>query len=466
MKTLITIIGTFICCGLFAQEIPQKISYQGKLLQNGSPVNGNKNITFTIGSWSENHPNVLIEDGLYSVTLGQNYPLPVSLFNNSSTLQLQINVAGTNLTPLTDLLSVPYAFKTEEAVNCKKIAGNPVIGSPSLNQVLKWNGTEWQPQNDGLSLPYSELSYNAGTTAFLIHNTGTSGHVAEFEIDNPSHTSTLLNLQTNGSGEAITIYNDGSNDAIQINNNSNSGVGINIDNDGWHDAMYINNSSNSQFGIWLKNYSSYEALQVENYGDEHSANIRIINPSNDQNALNAYTDGTGYAGRFFGNVSITGSCTKASGTFKIDHPLDPENKYLYHSFVESPDMMNVYNGNIILNESGEAIVLLPDWFEALNTDFRYQLTCIGAFAQVFIADEIHNNKFRIAGGAPNLKISWQVTGIRKDPWANEHRVIVEEDKTPKEQGHYLHYKEYNQPFEKSITAIENPDLIDNSLKTK
>jgi len=111
-------------------------------------------------------------------------------------------------------------------------------------------------------------------------------------------------------------------------------------------------------------------------------------------------------------------------------------------------------------------VLLPDWFEALNTDFRYQLTCIGAFAQVFIADEIHNNKFRIAGGAPNLKISWQVTGIRKDPWANEHRVIVEEDKTPKEQGHYLHYKEYNQPFEKSITAIENPDLIDNSLKTK
>jgi len=84
----------------------------------------------------------------------------------------------------------------------------------------------------------------------------------------------------------------------------------------------------------------------------------------------------GYAGYFSGDAHVTGSLSKGGGSFKIDHPLDPENKYLYHSFVESPEMMNVYNGNALLDANGEAWVELPDWFETLNRDFRYQLTCI------------------------------------------------------------------------------------------
>src|SRR5262249_61136694 len=56
--------------------------------------------------------------------------------------------------------------------------------------------------------------------------------------------------------------------------------------------------------------------------------------------LNGATDGL--AGMFFGDVSISGNLSKGGGSFKIDHPLDPENKYLYHSFVESPDMKNIH----------------------------------------------------------------------------------------------------------------------------
>ena len=104
-----------------------------------------------------------------------------------------------------------------------------------------------------------------------------------------------------------------------------------------------------------------------------------------------------------GDVSIAGNLAKGSGSFKIDHPLDPENKYLSHSFVESPDMMNIYNGNVVLDEDGAAWVELPEWFEALNRDFRYQLTCIGGFAQVYIAEEIVNGRFKIAGGSPRIK---------------------------------------------------------------
>jgi hypothetical protein len=155
---------------------------------------------------------------------------------------------------------------------------------------------------------------------------------------------------------------------------------------------------------------------------------------------------TGTAGRFNGNVTVTGTLTKGGGSFKIDHPLDPANRYLSHSFVESPDMMNVYNGNVTLDAAGEAWVSLPEWFEALNRDFRYQLTPIGAPGpNLYVATEISQSKFKIAGGSPNGRVSWQVTGIRQDAWANAHRITIEEDKPVSERGSYLHPKEHNQP---------------------
>jgi hypothetical protein len=146
-----------------------------------------------------------------------------------------------------------------------------------------------------------------------------------------------------------------------------------------------------------------------------------------------------------GNLTIPGTLTKGGLAFRIDHPLDPENKYLSHSGIESPDMMNIYNGNVRLDANGEAWVELPDWFEALNQDFRYQLTCIGGFAPVYVAQEIQNNRFQIAGGTPGLKVSWQVTGIRHDPYAEAHRIPVEEEKPPEERGTYLHPAEYGMP---------------------
>ena len=139
-----------------------------------------------------------------------------------------------------------------------------------------------------------------------------------------------------------------------------------------------------------------------------------------------------------GNVHVAGNLSKGGGSFQIDHPLDPANKYLYHSFVESPDMMNIYNGNVLTDKSGLAIIVLPDYFAALNRDFRYQLTVIGQFAQAIVATEIENSCFTIQTSLPGVKVSWQVTGIRQDAYANAHRIPVEEDKRPQDQGRYLH----------------------------
>ncbi|HWY54560.1 MAG TPA: hypothetical protein VNZ03_08860 [Terriglobales bacterium] len=139
-----------------------------------------------------------------------------------------------------------------------------------------------------------------------------------------------------------------------------------------------------------------------------------------------------------GDLQVIGNLSKATGTFKIDDPRDPANKYLYHSFVESPDMMDVYNGSVTTDKHGWATVTLPDYFEALNGDFRYQLTAIGTFAQATVAKEIQNNRFTIRTSKPAVKVSWQVTGIRHDAYAKAHPIQVDEEKPPSERGHYLH----------------------------
>jgi len=115
--------------------------------------------------------------------------------------------------------------------------------------------------------------------------------------------------------------------------------------------------------------------------------------------------------------------------FIIDHPCDPENKYLVHASVESSEMMNIYSGVAVLDENGEALVELPEWFEALNGDFRYQLTCIGCFSPVYIAEKVRNNRFKIGGGSRNSEVSWQLVGVRKDAWAVEHPLVLVRDKT-------------------------------------
>ena len=172
------------------------------------------------------------------------------------------------------------------------------------------------------------------------------------------------------------------------------------------------------------------------------------------------TQGSAYAGYFTGDVEVTGTLSKGGGSFKIDHPLDPENKYLYHSFVESPDMMNVYNGNVVTDEQGFAEVILPEWFETINRDFRYQLTAIGQFAQAIIGAKVQDNRFTILTDKPNVEVSWQITGIRQDPWANANRIPVEEGKPEAEIGSYLHPDLYGQPESKRVDLWLDPSRLE------
>ncbi len=165
---------------------------------------------------------------------------------------------------------------------------------------------------------------------------------------------------------------------------------------------------------------------------------------------------SGYAGYFSGKVTVTGdlnvngALTAGTKDFKIDHPLDPEHKYLYHASVESDKMEDIYNGHVVLDAGGAATVQLPDWFQALNKDFEYTLTCIGGFAPVYVSQEIAGNMFQIAGGKPGMKVSWQVTGVRQDAFALAHPLQLEEDKPAVEQGLYQNPDAFGQPKERGI----------------
>ena len=220
------------------------------------------------------------------------------------------------------------------------------------------------------------------------------------------------------------------------------------------DMVYVNSALNPTFilrGTLL--FSNHSIAHVVNWNGTGGAAVLHIDalpyyqPGSEILALtnasctfwgchiNDGQTGTAYEG---GNLSVNGTLRKGGGAFTIDDPLDPANKLLSHSFVESPDMMNVYNGNITTDSKGTAVVRLPNYFEALNREFRYQLTVIGALSEASVAKEIDRNQFTIKTGRPHMKVSWQVTGIRRDPYAEAHRIPTEEMKPSQDRGRYLH----------------------------
>jgi len=260
---------------------------------------------------------------------------------------------------------------------------------------------------------------SAGSTATLTNATaiGSNAEVAESNAlvlgaisGVNGGTNVNVGIGTTTPAYALHVFDSGT--------SGNAGIAA-ISNSVDHNAVYGSNRATSSTGTnggWFETYSSQGAGLVA----ENNAS------------------GGGVAAFFQGDVTITGNVSKAAGMFKIDHPLDPANKYLSHSFVESPDMMNIYNGNITTNQRGVAVVVLPEYFEALNRDFRYQLTVIGQFARAIVARKIAHNRFVIRTNTPGVEVSWQVTGIRQDAYANSHRIPTEEAKPPQEQGKYLH----------------------------
>jgi hypothetical protein len=170
----------------------------------------------------------------------------------------------------------------------------------------------------------------------------------------------------------------------------------------------------------------------------------------------------GYASATSGYGVYSGGRFAATGTksFQIDHPLRPETHYLNHFCTECPEPMNAYSGVVTLDARGEAWVQLPDYFEAINRDPRYTLTPIGAaMPNLHVAVEIQGNRFKIAGGVPDKKVSWEVKAIRNDLWVQRYGYQTEQEKEDAIKGKYLNPELYGQPKERGIHYRPEPEPV-------
>ncbi len=302
--------------------------------------------------------------------------------------------------------------------------GVGIFQNPNGRVGLGVDGSGGYLQADGIN-----FSFFAGAQRVLFGNStngrvgiGTTTPQAKLDVNDSSASVAIQGITSVPGGVAIIANNLG-NHATGYGLGANAGIGYGTVSHGKFGVYGASNFTNGA-GIWGQ------------------ANV-----------------GVSLAGKFVGNVDITGTLSKASGTFKIDHPLDPENKYLYHSFVESPDMMNVYRGRVTLDATGSALIAMPSYFEALNREFEYQLTCIGGYSPVFVASEIAGNQFVVAGGRPGLVVSWQVTGIRRDAYAEKNRVVVEVEKIPEERGFYLHPEAFGKSAQQAIPSLRDDEVV-------
>ncbi|MBA3355497.1 MAG: hypothetical protein H0U18_06060 [Pyrinomonadaceae bacterium] len=349
--------------------------------------------------------------------------------------------------------------------------GSGVLGQALTGTGVRGiSGTGYGVFGSSDSFTAVEARSNTGFGVFGSSNTNTGVHgqsVSGYGVFGSSDTFTAVEARSK-TGFGIFASSDTN---TGVHGQSNNGTGI-----------YGRNSSNG-YGVWGVNSGSGTGVVGQStngtgvVGSSDGNNGSGVYGSNNNgtgvfgqsdNGTGLFGSGgntgvfgfrVGLAGNFNGNVNISGTLSKGVGSFRIDHPLDPENKTLSHSFVESPDMMNIYNGNVTTDDKGEATVALPDYFAALNKDFRYQLTVIGQFAQAMVFNEISENRFQIKTDKPNVKVSWQVTGIRQDAWANKNRIPVEEPKPDPERGYYIHPELYDQPDERNVEWARHPELM-------
>jgi hypothetical protein len=346
---------------------------------------------------------------------------------------------------------------TAGAIGAAPVVQAKVIANPQGNGLSNHGGMLVVPP--GAAAPTGTApGYNYGLIA--------SGDIAALNLTNlPGYNTGLVGISGTmgvyGNGDSYGIYGKGFSYGVYGNGNYSgvygNGSSYGVYGNGNFCGVYGNSSSFGVYGFGsrvsgLFGSSTGSLIGTSSVGVIGSASNADFNlggfGANTNTGIYGYAGGntTNFAGYFAGNVVVTGSVSKGGGSFKIDHPLEPTNKFLYHSFVESPDMMNIYNGLVILDDQGEATVEMPAWFEALNSDFRYQLTALDtASPGLHIAGRLQDKRFKVGGGQPGQEVSWQITGIRQDAWANANRIIVEQDKLDHEKGKYLHPEVFGQP---------------------
>lgn len=139
-------------------SVPLKLNYQGYLTDNsGNAINDTLTMVFRIFDaqaggnqlWTSGNQQIIVSSGVFHYILSN---VPLSIFLPGEPRYLELTVEGQILTPRTEVTSAPWSYTatfSDTAGGTARIGGRPVSNAaPAVNQVLKWDGTQWKPAND------------------------------------------------------------------------------------------------------------------------------------------------------------------------------------------------------------------------------------------------------------------------------------------------------------------------------
>jgi hypothetical protein len=321
-------------------------------------------------------------------------------------------------------------------------------------------GADANGSHTGVALGYSANGYSLGAALGYYADGGGRSAAFGYSANGIIH-GAAMGYYANGSqeGAALGLRSNGSTNGVAIGYHANGyhvGASVGYKASSYHRGAAVGAFANGQdygaalgsdangdyYGTAAGSYANAYCCGVAlgrdaNTGDGNSTNPRIAigysvnNDVNDSCRIRGtlYIDGCGAADANIKYRQAFGSGSWSTKSFVIDHPLDPEHKVLRHACVESPEVLNVYRGTVVLDSKGEAVVQLPEYFAALNTNPHYTLTPVGApMPEVHVKEEVRGNTFVVAGGVSGGKVCWEVTGARDDAAMRAHPFVAEERK--------------------------------------
>ncbi|MEQ8770037.1 MAG: hypothetical protein RIB60_05965 [Phycisphaerales bacterium] len=368
-------------------------------------------------------------DGLFSESLD----FGDDAWNANDQLWLEIEVDG-DVLGRQALESTPFALRTRGIITRDLGGGTILVGIGSGPWLFGLT------HNLHLSNPFGSsigLGGNGGAATMLFDSGGDAAGLTPWSYITAPIGTDDLRIGHSGIGDAVTFRDTGAVGIgtvspqawLDVRSSETDGTGIAIDQFGSGLTIGLDSIIGSGFAVRGET-TSESGTTYGVYG--------TYDPSN--------TSSWGV----FSNGRMAATGTKS---FCIDHPLDPANAMLLHYSSEAPEPLNTYSGTIVLGADGRAVVRLPDYFGAINTDHRYQLTAIGAPApSLHVASKIAGNAFVVAGGPAGLEVSWQVTSRRNDAFVQQRGAPVEVQKPEGERGLYLTPELYGQPAERGVFA--------------
>ncbi|MCH2021691.1 MAG: hypothetical protein MK207_04350 [Saprospiraceae bacterium] len=387
--------------------------------------------------------------------------------------------------------------------------GNTVTLPADTVQTLSLNGQDLTISNGNtvtlpadtaqtLSLNGQDLTISNGNTVTLPGGGGTLDDAYDFggsgagriitidagEIDLTTNTVSGIAIRTTNTNTGAGVVSNNTNasnsfSAIQANTNSTtSGSAAIIGNttgSAWGVAGQVASTATAEAGLYGSNLRTNGGHGIYGVGFNgvvgqtgQSTGYAVYGENLDN--ITPWGNGVGVAGKGYygvlGEDRYLGAAAGAYGlysngalgatgtkTFRIDHPQDPENKYLRHFSIESDEVLNVYRGTATFDVSGDAIISLPSYFNEININISYQITPIGAHMPLFVKEKVNaNNQFTISGGISGKEVSWAVYAERNDLYMQKHpdQKTVELEKRPQEKGKYLIPSLYGASNDKAI----------------